>query len=246
MVGFPYRLYGGALRPDAISGLDPRFSEALTRLYYAAPPEVQRELALNSAYRSAAVQQELWNRSDKTGRTVARPGESRHQFGTAADLYGFGLGGNTSVSQATRDWVNANAAAQGLYFPMSYEPWHIQLRDARPGQPNLYGDAEAVAGTSPLATTLASATLEPERREGPLENFLSTYARSAATTRRDRDIGPGLVSGPPPPESPVDLQPPSAIPAGYPTTSDLGSLAPQLADLFKVKDIGTIQPGRRF
>ena len=127
---FPYKLYGGATREDAISGLAPAFREALLRMYAAAPPEVQAELGLNSAYRSPERQQELWNASDKTGRMVARPGKSRHNKGDAVDLYGFGLGGGKTnlVSQATRDWVNQNAGAHGFEFPMSYEPWHMQMK----------------------------------------------------------------------------------------------------------------------
>src|SRR5262245_59660622 len=68
---FPTKLYGGATRQDAITGLNSGFSNAMLALYNAAPPEVQRELGLNSAYRSAAVQQALWDKSDKTGRNVA-------------------------------------------------------------------------------------------------------------------------------------------------------------------------------
>src|SRR5262245_19395363 len=128
MASFPYRLYGGALRPDAISGFNPAFASALINLYNAAPPEVQRELGLTSGFRSIAVQRQLFNKSDRSGRMVAAPGKSKHNYGMAADLYGFGLGGGgPKVSAATREWVHQNAQAQGLYFPMSYEPWHIQL-----------------------------------------------------------------------------------------------------------------------
>jgi hypothetical protein len=126
-MAFPYRLYGGAARSDAISGLNPAFASALTDLFNAAPPEVQAQLGLASAYRSVARQQELWNASDKSGRWVAAPGKSRHNFGEAADLYGFGLKNAGNVSQATRDYVHQNAGNYGLAFPMSYEPWHIQL-----------------------------------------------------------------------------------------------------------------------
>jgi len=127
---FPYKLYGGATREDAITGMNKSFSDALLSLYNAAPPEVQRELGLNSAYRNAAIQQQLWDKSDKTGRNVAPPGKSRHQFGEAADLYGFGLT-KDQVSQATKDWVTQNAQKYGLFFPMEHEPWHIQLAKAQ-------------------------------------------------------------------------------------------------------------------
>jgi hypothetical protein len=146
---FPYRLYGGATREDAITGLNPAFSEALVQLYNAAPPEVQRELGLNSAYRSEEVQRQLWEKSDKSGKMVAAPGKSRHQHGEAADLYGFGLT-KDAVSQATRDWVNQNVANYGLTFPMDYEPWHIQLARSQgavgPGRPPGPAATNAPAG----------------------------------------------------------------------------------------------------
>lgn len=71
-----------------------------------------------SGYRSIAHQWALWNASDKTGRMVAYPGTSRHNFGTAADL-----------APQTTSAARAMAAAFGLSFPMSYEPWHIQMRN---------------------------------------------------------------------------------------------------------------------
>jgi muramidase (phage lysozyme) len=122
----PYRLYGGATRPDAISGLADPFEQALNALYYAAPPEVQRELGLNSAFRDIETQRKLWNASDKSGKRAAAPGRSKHNFGEAADLFGFGLT-KDRVSQQTIDWVHQNAGKHGLGFPMDYEPWHIQL-----------------------------------------------------------------------------------------------------------------------
>jgi len=150
---FPYRLYGGATRADAISGLDPAFSGALTNLYAAAPPNVQSELGLNSAYRSIERQRELWEASDKSGKMVAAPGRSKHNAGQAADLFGFGLGGGARVSDATRDWVTQNAGAHGLYFPMDYEPWHIQLQGAGSAPQNfeLPVQDDAAAVENPLA-----------------------------------------------------------------------------------------------
>jgi D-alanyl-D-alanine carboxypeptidase len=124
---FPYRLTGGALRPDAISGLNANFRSALTNLYNAAPPEIQKYLGLTSAYRNNDVQRALWNASDKTGRTVAAPGHSMHNLGLAADLSGMGVKGNAGVPRNIIDWVHQNAGQYGLTFPMSYEPWHVQL-----------------------------------------------------------------------------------------------------------------------
>jgi hypothetical protein len=58
MAASPYRLVGGATRPDALNFND-AFGLAMNNLYAAAPPEVQRELALTSGYRSPEVQRAL-------------------------------------------------------------------------------------------------------------------------------------------------------------------------------------------
>lgn len=75
---------------------------------------------VNSGYRSIEHQTRLWNASDKTGRMVARPGGSNHNFGVAADL-----GPTTTAAH------RALAARYGLRFPMSYEPWHVEPVGAR-------------------------------------------------------------------------------------------------------------------
>jgi hypothetical protein len=79
------------------------------------------KLRVGSGTRSNAHQTELWQAalkkygSAKAARKwVAPPGTSMHEFGLAADLKG-DLG-----------WAHKNADKHGLYFPMSWEPWHIQ------------------------------------------------------------------------------------------------------------------------
>lgn len=65
-----------------------------------------------------------------------KPGGSRHQHGTAADLSWNG----SSLKRApkeVRDWVKTNAERFGLTVPMDHEPWHIETTEARgrtPGQ----------------------------------------------------------------------------------------------------------------
>lgn len=95
-----------------IAGLVPEFLARLGAWNQA----VGGKYWVNSGYRSIAHQWALWNTSDKTGRMVAYPGRSRHNFGTAADL----APGTTAAARAM-------ASAFGLSFPMSYEPWHIQM-----------------------------------------------------------------------------------------------------------------------
>lgn len=162
-----YKLYGGATRADAISGLDPRFWGALEQMYAAAPPEVRAELGLNSAYRSIERQQQLWDASDKSGKMVAPPGKSKHNHGLAADLYGFGLSKGPKVSDATRAWVHSNAGQYGLYFPMDYEPWHIQWKgDAKSpsAAPRVAGDSLVLRDHGPQ---IAAATNTPQPQPAP-------------------------------------------------------------------------------
>lgn len=128
-----YALYGGGTRADAITGLDPEFLAALDALYNSAPPEMQSRLGIGSGYRSIERQRELWNASDKTGKTVARPGHSKHNHGKAVDLYGDGVRLDQAPADV-RDWVHANAPNFGLNFPMSYEPWHIEPVGVRGGR----------------------------------------------------------------------------------------------------------------
>lgn len=174
---FPYRLYGGATRPDAISGLDTGFYEALMQLYANAPPEVQRELGLTSGFRSREVQQALFDASDKSGKMVARPGHSKHEIGNAADLYGFGLGGDNSVSDATREWVHSNANKYGLNFPMDYEPWHIQM-------------VKQVSDATGMSTEQASkvvASYTPEQRRNAIASIESQGSGDYAAVGPEAD-----------------------------------------------------------
>ena len=129
----PY-LSGGALRPDAISGLRPEFNNALASLFRNAPEDVRSGLSVFSAYRSPEVQAGLWeNALAKYGseaaarKWVAPPGRSRHNTGQAADL--------RFANDAARQWVHENAGQYGLHFPMSWEPWHIEIVGSRDGQP---------------------------------------------------------------------------------------------------------------
>jgi hypothetical protein len=83
------------------------------------------QVSIGSGYRSPERQAQLFEEavrkygSEAAARKwVAPPGKSNHGKGIAADL-GFG-------SDAARDWVHANAARYGLFFPMDWEPWHIE------------------------------------------------------------------------------------------------------------------------
>lgn len=122
----------GGLRDDAISGLDPAFRASLEDMITAAPPGIREGLSVMSGYRSVERQQELWDASDKTGKWVARPGHSQHNFGTASDLAWNGKRLD-EAPQEVQDWVHANAGQFGLTFPLDHEPWHIESVGAREG-----------------------------------------------------------------------------------------------------------------
>jgi hypothetical protein len=119
--------------PEHVDGMDGAMKDRLAALFSAAPPEVREGLDILSGKRSAERQSALWEASDKTGKMVARPGNSRHEHGDAADL-GWKGGKFASAPENVKEWVHANAAAYGLRFPMSYEPWHIETVEARGGK----------------------------------------------------------------------------------------------------------------
>lgn len=115
---------------EHIDGMKPKFAEGLAAMVNAAPPEIRAGLGIMSGTRSIERQQQLWDASDKTGRTVARPGHSQHNHGNAADLT-FNGQRLDKAPEAVKTWVKQNAATYGLALPMDYEPWHIEDADAR-------------------------------------------------------------------------------------------------------------------
>jgi len=101
--------------------LDPAFAASLQQLIAA-----NNGITPFSGFRSIERQRQLWEASDKSGRMVARPGHSQHNFGRAVDL--------RYADDAARQFAHANAAKFGLNFPMSYEPWHVEPIGARSGR----------------------------------------------------------------------------------------------------------------
>ena len=113
----------GALVPQehSVTGFVPAFQAALDRLLK------DTGLSVTSGYRSPERQAELFKAavakygSEQAARKwVAPPGKSKHNHGVAADL-----GGNLSVLN------DALLRKYGLYRPMSYEPWHVELIGSR-------------------------------------------------------------------------------------------------------------------
>lgn len=124
----PYLSGGAAGRADSLTGMNPAFSSALASMFAAAP----QGLTINSGYRSPELQAQLWQKAlakygsaEAARKWVAPPGRSQHGAGNAADL-GY-------LNDAQKAWVHANAANYGLAFPLSNEPWHVELAGARGG-----------------------------------------------------------------------------------------------------------------
>jgi uncharacterized protein YcbK (DUF882 family) len=85
-------LVGGATRPDAITGLQPQFRDAVWQMLQDAQQQGVN-LRITSAYRSPEVQARLWENAlakygspEAARKWVAPPGKSRHNAGTAADF----------------------------------------------------------------------------------------------------------------------------------------------------------------
>lgn len=167
-----YLIGGAAARPDSLTGFDPRLNERLGQLFVAAPPEVRDVLRISSGYRSPEKQAQLWQDAltkygspEAARKWVAPPGKSNHNHGTAADL--------KYLAPTAQQWAHANAANYGLAFPLSNEPWHIEIAEARGGKPAMpaggtgglsYGAAQpqiASGSAAALADMFAPPVMEP-------------------------------------------------------------------------------------
>jgi LAS superfamily LD-carboxypeptidase LdcB len=115
--------------PTSPTGVNPIFQDAFKKMLAEAPDYVKAQgYNMFSSYRDRAKQQALWDKSDKTGKWVAAPGKSEHEYGIAADLQDnkgrrIGKGDKTAM-----EWVHQNAPKYGLQFRMGHEPWHISLK----------------------------------------------------------------------------------------------------------------------
>lgn len=110
-------------------GLNGGFNMSLQAMISAAH-DAGFEVNIGSGFRSHERQQQLWDAAVKKYGSeeaaddwVARPGHSNHEKGIAADLQ-FG-------NAAAREWVHGHARQFGLFFPMDWEPWHIEPLGSR-------------------------------------------------------------------------------------------------------------------
>ena len=152
---------GGALRPDALTGLQGPFAGQLAAMVTDAQAQFGADaVRITSAFRSVARQAELWEQAlakygsaAEARKWVAPPGHSNHNRGMAADLdYG---------SPAVQDWFHANAAKYGLGYRMGNEPWHIEPVGA--GQ-----RGRAALETDAAMSRLAETTTQAQAQLGQL------------------------------------------------------------------------------
>ena len=112
-------------------------SDAVVAMFQAAFDEAGLELASNSAYRSYAAQENVYDGDDLT---TARPGFSEHQTGLTIDIGP--LSGECSLNECLAElpegiWLRDNAWRFGfiLRYPAdktavtgySFEPWHFRF-----------------------------------------------------------------------------------------------------------------------
>lgn len=149
-------LSGRSNHGNSVRGLQEDFAANLAAMIQDAPPEIRDGITLTSDYRDSGVQAANFAKSDGSGKMVARPGGSSHEYGLAADL-GWKGGGIRSMPENAKKWLHDNARAYGLNFRMSWEDWHIEPIDARQriasgaaGEPSAAGTrANLMAGGEP-------------------------------------------------------------------------------------------------
>lgn len=133
-------LYAKTDKPKAhIDGLNENFATNLAAMIQDAPPEIREGLGIYSGHRSVDRQRELFAAAiQKYGsaaaarKWVAPPGRSNHNHGKAADLSWNGRSLKHAPANVVA-WVHSNAGKYGMHFPMSWENWHIEPKDARGG-----------------------------------------------------------------------------------------------------------------
>lgn len=234
--------------------LDPRFAAALQQMIAA-----NRSISPFSGYRSPERQAELFQAavqkygSEEAARAhVAPPGHSFHNKRLAADL--------AYADEAARQWAHANAGKYNLLFPLTHEPWHIELAGARSGAPGQPGGVGTWTGAvSPeesepgnLAGFLGDATqpntkLLPRSGADLSAGKSNSYQMSAGGAGDTAQELPGGELSPLVLETQDVAVSPDVLAQPWETGAKRTYRSPQdLADIFFVKDVGKAeQLGRR-
>jgi len=209
-------------RPGDTMNLDDAFADNLAALLEDAPPGIREGLGIGSGFRSNERQKELFENSDKTGRTVAFPAGytkpngtvakgSNHLHGRAVDLTYKG-GRLDRAPQEVRDWVHSNAANYGLRFPMSYEPWHIE--PARGGTVTPSRDGVAARSSMPSygeAMERINQITDPEVRSSAMKQLNAQFEMRSKAENADADsaktqIWTMMLQNTPMSQIPIDLK----------------------------------------
>lgn len=204
--------------PSILKGVSDNLSSRFSTMIASAPPEIQKQLSILSAYRDNAHQARLWEGALKkygspeaARKWVAPPGKSQHGHGNAFDL--------RYADPAAREWAHANADKYGLKFPLSNEPWHIETAEARggaaPSSPTT-GAAPAgvmtAQGEAPASPAAAIATGN-DAFNTALASFQQGQQAEAAKAMQQQQAA---ASAPP-----VQSAGPGAIPGGEGGAADL-------------------------
>ncbi len=175
--------------------------EALAQLerMAAAAREAGINLQVDSGYRSAAYQRDIYERRmgegqsfERIARHTAPPGYSGHALGTAVDFHP-----SSSGFQKTQayQWLKQHAKDYGFYetyfkgnaFGMTWEPWHweYRLKKKKPADTEIVvasrkDKTEAPVATEPNADTKAAAeekanadttSAQPVRASSPVPSY---------------------------------------------------------------------------
>lgn len=143
---------------EALSGMGWNLKSRLANMFSDMPPELQKQVKINSGYRSPETQAGImsekiggmlgaqkkaaWD-ADVSSLGAVKAGEKwAGELRNAGITRTVGLPGRSNHqhgnaadlgygSDAVKQWVHANAAKYGLGFPMGHEPWHIEALGAR-------------------------------------------------------------------------------------------------------------------
>lgn len=203
-------------RPKSyVDDMDPRFSAALAAMLDNAPPEVKDQFRIMSGARSNQRQAELYAAAlkkygspERARKWVAPPGRSMHNKGVASDL--------TYLNPAAKKWAHENAQKYGLNFPMSHEPWHIELAGVR---------GNKVEQPRGLETLVAKQQPDVQPRQmvaaaPPQASLLGADARQTAVQQQ---------AALPQPAAPAIAQNPAQSPLGNMLSGLMGSFAPSMS-----------------
>ena len=137
-----------------MDGLHPKFKQA----FYAMIGDWKQNhggtvCCVESAFRTNAEQEALWNKYGKDPKRVARPGTSRHESGFAIDIDRRSAGALDSKGLL---------AKYGFHRPLSNEPWHIEMSAASRQGPTITEPDGVQVSRDAVAAASESASNEPE------------------------------------------------------------------------------------